>query len=195
MPKLWNETVASHRQEVREAILDAAGHLVMSRGLLAVTMSQLAESTGIGRATLYKYFHDVEDVLAAWHERHVAGHLAELATIAADPGDPATRLRRVLRAYAYICVERRRHGGDAIAEALHRHQDRAGMHERELRELLSVLIAEAGREAGGLIRSDVPPTELADYCLHALAAAGSIGSSAAVARLEKVVWAGVTSSG
>ena len=69
MPRLWTDTVESHRQEVREAILDAAGELVARRGLLAVSMSQLAEAAGIGRATLYKYFADVEHVFAAWHAR------------------------------------------------------------------------------------------------------------------------------
>ena len=52
---------------MREAILDATGELVLSRGLLAVTMSDIAEATGIGRATLYKYFPDVEAILNAWH--------------------------------------------------------------------------------------------------------------------------------
>jgi AcrR family transcriptional regulator len=70
------------RAEVLEAVLDAVGELVMSRGLWAVTMSQLAESTGISRATLYKYVGDVEEVLTAWHQRHVASQRAELTEIA-----------------------------------------------------------------------------------------------------------------
>jgi AcrR family transcriptional regulator len=37
-------------------------------------MSQIAAETGIGRATLYKYFPDVEAILVAWHERQVAEH-------------------------------------------------------------------------------------------------------------------------
>jgi len=192
MPKLWTETVASHRLEVREAVLDAVGELVMSRGLLAVTMSQLAESTGIGRATLYKYFGDVEEVLTAWHQRHVASHLAELTEIAGRSADPAARLRLVLRAYADICRMRHRHGGDALAAALHRN-DQADFHERQLHDLLAALITEAG--AAGVVRSDAPAGELADFCLHALAAAGAAKSSAAVARLVQVVWAGLTSLG
>jgi len=192
MPKLWTETVASHRLEVREAVLDAVGELVMSRGLLAVTMSQLAESTGIGRATLYKYFGDVEQVLTAWHQRHVASHLAELTEIAERSADPATRLRLVLRAYADICRLRHRHGGDALAAALHRN-DEADSSERQLQELLAALITEAA--VSGVVRSDVSAGELADFCLHALAAAGAARSSAAVARLIQVVWAGLTSPG
>jgi AcrR family transcriptional regulator len=56
MPKLWNETIEAHRREVRDAILDNTAALVAEHGLLSVTMSQIAEETGIGRATLYKYF-------------------------------------------------------------------------------------------------------------------------------------------
>jgi len=71
VPKLWNETIEEHRREVREAILDTTVALVAEHGLLSVTMSQIAEETGIGRATLYKYFPDVEAILLAWHERQI----------------------------------------------------------------------------------------------------------------------------
>ncbi|HKA49020.1 MAG TPA: helix-turn-helix domain-containing protein, partial [Candidatus Dormibacteraeota bacterium] len=56
MPKLWKETIEAHRREVGEAILDTTVALVIEHGLRSVTMSQIADQTGIGRATLYKYF-------------------------------------------------------------------------------------------------------------------------------------------
>src|SRR6266508_4210937 len=74
MPKLWNKTIEAHRREVRDATLDTAAKLVAEHGLRAVTMSQIAEHTGIGRATLYKYFSGVEAILLAWHERQITGH-------------------------------------------------------------------------------------------------------------------------
>ncbi|RUV80905.1 TetR/AcrR family transcriptional regulator, partial [Mesorhizobium sp. M5C.F.Ca.IN.020.14.1.1] len=80
MPKLWNETIDAHRRAVRDATLDATAALVAERGLLSVTMAKIAEETGIGRATLYKYFRDVEAILVAWHERQVTGHLEHLIT-------------------------------------------------------------------------------------------------------------------
>ncbi|TJV36742.1 MAG: helix-turn-helix transcriptional regulator, partial [Mesorhizobium sp.] len=55
MPKLWNETIDAHRRAVRDACLDTTAALVAEHGLLSVTMSKIAEETGIGRATLYKY--------------------------------------------------------------------------------------------------------------------------------------------
>ena len=189
MPKLWAETVESHREQVRTAVLDAVETLVANHGVLGLTMSQLAQTTGIGRATLYKYFGDVEEVLAAWHHRHVAVHLAELRDLADRPGEPAARLRSVLEAYGHICQQRRRHGADALVAALHR-MEQIGSHEQELGELFSGLLTEAA--ATGAVRKDIPPHELAGYCLHALEAAAESGTVAATDRLVSVVLAGLT---
>ena len=87
MPKLWNDTIEEHRREVRDAILDTTAALVAEHGLRSVTMSQIAEQTGIGRATLYKYFPGVEAVLLVWHERQIAGHLEQLIEVANRGGD------------------------------------------------------------------------------------------------------------
>ena len=189
VPKLWTQTVETHRQEVREAILDATGHLVHSRGLLSVTMSQIADATGIGRATLYKYFPDVEQVLAAWHQRHVAGHLTELAEIRDRSGEPAARLRAVLERYAQICRQRRDHGGGALAAVLHRSEPVVGL-QRELHNLIAGLLGEAA--AAGVVRRDAPASELASYSVHALDAAGDTRSQAALTRLVNVIWTGLT---
>ncbi len=118
MPKLWNETIDAHRRAVRDATLDATAALVAEHGLQAVTMSQIAEKTGIGRATLYKYFPDVEAILVAWHERHVIRHLEHLAAVRDQAGrSPVERLHAVLEAFALIAHER--HDGE-LASLLHR---------------------------------------------------------------------------
>ncbi len=180
----------THRQEVREAILDATGSLVQSRGLLAVTMSDIAEATGIGRATLYKYFPDVEMILSAWHQRHVAAHLAELRRIQQRTADPVARLQAVLARYADICRKRRRHGDVELAAVLHRSAELRKL-QRQLLDLISGLVAEAA--AAGAVRQDVPAEELASYCVHALAAAGD-SSTMAIDRLLDLIWTGITST-
>jgi AcrR family transcriptional regulator len=182
--------VETHRQEVREAILDATGSLVQSRGLLAVTMSHIAEATGIGRATLYKYFPDVEMILSAWHQRHVEAHLAELRAIQERTADPVAGLQAVLRRYADICRKRRRHGDDELAAVLHRSAQVRNL-QRQLLDLISGLVADAAE--AGAVRQDVPAEELASYCVHALAAAGN-SSTPAIDRLLDVVWTGITST-
>ncbi|MGW0118028.1 TetR/AcrR family transcriptional regulator [Streptomyces sp. NPDC003327] len=180
MPKLWNETIDAHRQAVRDAILDAAAALIDNGGLRAVTMSQLAERAGIGRATLYKYFPDAEAVLRAWHERQVTAHLHQLAEAAHRPGTAVQRLTAVATAYANLA--RQRHGGE-LAALLHR-SDHVSHAEQHLTGLMEALIAEGARAAD--LRDDVPPAELAAYCLHALTAASTLPSQAAVDRLVAV---------
>jgi AcrR family transcriptional regulator len=185
MPKLWNETIEEHRRDVREAILETTVALVGKHGVRAVTMSQIAEETGIGRATLYKYFPDVEAILIAWHERQIGGHLEHLAHLRDQAGGASERLEAVLAAFALIQHE---HHGTELAALLHRgeHVLRAQQH---LREFIRDLLAE-GAKAGEL-RDDVAPEELATYCLHALTAAGSLPSKAAVRRLVTVTLAGL----
>ncbi|MGH4014214.1 MAG: TetR/AcrR family transcriptional regulator [Pseudonocardiaceae bacterium] len=182
MPKLWNETIEAHRREVREAILDTTAALMTEHGLLSVTMSQIAKKTGIGRATLYKYFPDVEAILLSWHERQITGHLEQLAELRDQAGDAGQRLQAVLGAYALISHERfsHEHPGPELAALLHRgvHVTRAQQH---VHDLIEDLLAEAAQ--AGQIRDDVAPDELASYCLHALNAAGSLPSQAAVRRL------------
>ena len=177
MPKLWDETIEAHRRSVRDATLDAAGALIAKRGLRSVTMSEVAERTGIGRATLYKYFADVDSILAAWHERQIRAHLEELAAIRAGPGDACARLASVLEAYALIQYE---HPTGELAALLHR-----GEHVARARQHLSQFIAELVREAvaDGEVRDDIAPAELATYFLHALTASGELTSKAAVERL------------
>lgn len=185
MPKLWNETIDAHRVAVREAILDTTGKLVAEGGLRSVTMSQIAERTGIGRATLYKYFSDIEAVLVAWHERQVATHLHQLTEAAHHGGPAIQRLKAVLEAYADIA--RQRHGGE-LASLLHQgeHVTHA---ERHLAHLVQTLITESAQ--AGDVRDDIPSSELAHYCLHALTAAARLTSQAATRRLVGVTLTGL----
>ena len=74
---------------LRTAILDATAALVAGHGLALVTMSQIAQTAGIGRATLYKYFPDVDAILAAWHERQIHAHVEELARVRDRSSGPA----------------------------------------------------------------------------------------------------------
>lgn len=185
VPRLWSETIEAHRRAVGDAILDATADLVSEQGVLSVTMSRIAEETGIGRATLYKYFSDVEAILIAWHERQVAGHLEQLTRIRDSGGDAGERLAAVLEAYAVLSHE---HHGTELSTSLHRgeHVARA---RHQLGEFVRDLLTE-GAEAGHL-RDDVPPEELARYCLHALAAASGLPSKAAVRRLVTVTLDGL----
>lgn len=182
VPKLWTETIEAHRRAVRDAILDTTAALVGEHGLASVTMSQIAAESGIGRATLYKYFPDVDAILVAWHDRHVAGHLDQLRKLRDQPGDAATRLESTLEAYALIAYHRGHQGPD-VAALVHRAEHIAHA-QQQLVDLIRDLLREVAAESD--LRDDVPPAELATYCLHALDAAGSLRTRAAVQRLVAV---------
>jgi len=213
VPKLWTETIETHRREVNNAILETTAALVGEHGLASVTMSEIAEKTGIGRATLYKYFPDVEAILIAWHERHVTHHLERLTEVRDRAGDPRERLEAVLEAYALISHERaqahapqRSHGytrershahsedhphppfATELASYVHRGKHVADA-ERLLSDFVRDLLADAAK--AGDIRADVAPDELADFCIHALGAASVLKSTPAVQRLVAVTLAGL----
>lgn len=196
MPKLWNETIDAHRREVREAILDTTAALAAERGLLSVTMSQIAEQTGIGRATLYKYFPDVEAILLAWHERRIASHLELLAQVRDQANGAGKRLEAVLTAYALIHQQRvqhhrHRHHGTELAAFLHRDEHIAEA-QQQVHNLVRDVLTEVAEN--GELRDDVAPDELAGYCLHALDAASGLPSKSAVRRLVTVVLDGLRPS-
>ncbi len=188
VPKLWNETIEAHRRAVRDAILDTTAALVAGHGLLSVTMSQIAEKTGIGRATLYKYFSDVGAILFAWHERQISGHLEYLVEVRDQAGDTDERLEAVLEAFALISHEHHGHHDTELAAFMHRDKQVARA-QRQLRDMIRDLLTEGAKT--GDLRDDVAPEELASYCLHALTAASSLPSKAAVRRLVTVIMAGL----
>ena len=193
MPKLWTNTVAAHRVEVREAILDATWALASERGPAQVTMSQVAERTGISRATLYKYFPSVQAILVAYHRRHIENHMEQLAKVRDQTRDPGRRLRVVLEAYARIHRHRVQHErehthGPELATLMHIDEE-VGYAQQQLQVLLRNLIEEAVEH--GIVRDDVGAAELASYCLHALVAAGSLKSDAGIQRLVDITMEGL----
>lgn len=182
---MWTQTIEAHRREVHEAIQDKTASLVEQAGLRSVTMSQVAEATGIGRATLYKYYPDIETILAAWHERQVSAHVQELAAISERAPDAERALEAVLEAFAFIAHQRHDH---ELAGLLHQ-GEHVARGEQQLVKLVRGLVARAA-ESGG-VRDDVSADELARYSVHALTAAGRLPSKAAVHRLVQVTLAGL----
>lgn len=188
VPKLWNDTIEEHRRAVHDAIVETTATLIQEHGVTSVTMSQIAEETGIGRATLYKYFADVEAILVAWHKQHIEAHFEQLEQARDRATEASDRLEAVLEKFALISHE---HHGTDLARLLHK-GEHAAHAERHLQGLVRDLIAEGSKR--GALRDDVSPDELASYCLHALQAASALPSKAAVRRLVRVTLAGLLRS-
>jgi AcrR family transcriptional regulator len=180
VPRLWSDTIDEHRQQVQQAVIDATARLVATDGPLAITMSRVAAESGIGRATLYKYFPDLGSIVLAWHDQQIAEHVARLAG-AGDTAEPAAeRLQAVLSTYATILSESHGPHGSELSALLH-HSDHVARAEAELHAMVADLIAEAAD--GGDLRTDVPPAELATFALNALGGARETSSTAARRRL------------
>ncbi len=181
MPTLWTETIETHRREVHDAALDTAAALVAEDGLLSVTMSAIAGRTGIARATLYKYFPDVESILVAWHERQIGEHLKLLV----DTRDAATTataaLRAVLEAYALVSHEPHR---SELSELLH-HGEHVTHAHQHMHAFVRDLITRAAQE--GNVRTDTSTDELATFCIHAITAASELKNKTAVRRLVTLI--------
>jgi AcrR family transcriptional regulator len=173
---------------VHDAVLDATAALVAEQGLLSVTMSGIAEQAGIGRATLYKYFPDVEAVLLARHERQISAHLAELLAVEGQASEPGKRLADVLAAFALLSHQAHDDGDTEIAALLHRgpHVARA---DEQLHHLILSLVTEA--VASGDVRGDLSADEIVTFCLHALSGANRLPTKAAVQRLVAVTLDGI----
>lgn len=189
VPKLWAGTIEAHRRQVREAVFAATTAMVEAAGLRGVTMSGIAEAAGVGRATLYKYFADVESILQEWHQEQIGCHLDHLGQIAVEPTTPLTRLTKALHALAHL-VRRsgpHHHASDIVAD-LHSAQHMNGP-ESAVRALLAGLISEA--VVAGEVRDDVPVGDLALHCLNAAIGARYASSTAAAVRLVELALVGV----
>ena len=182
---MWTETIESHRREVHDAIVEAAGSLANEHGITSVSMSQVAEQAGIGRATLYKYFPSVEAILHAWAERQISTHLGHLRAVRDRNDTPAEQLRAVLTVYAHISQA---HGGSDVAVTVH-HGEHAGHARAELHAFLGDLLR-AGIETGD-VRTDIPVEELASFCIHTASTASALPTKPAANRLVKVILDGL----
>ncbi|MBA3289035.1 MAG: TetR/AcrR family transcriptional regulator [Acidimicrobiia bacterium] len=166
MPRIWADTLASHRQQVTGAILDAMAELVAEHGPVSVAMSSIAERAGIGRATLYKYFPDVGSILVAWHARDFAEHAGQLRALSTS--DDVT-LDDVAQ---FICKLRERHGrggAGVIGVLAHTLAGAEGHHggtiEHEIIAVLTRLLTRlVEREE---VRDDQDPEFLARWLFHA----------------------------
>jgi TetR/AcrR family transcriptional regulator len=86
---------ASNYDDQRAMILARAAHLFAHRGYPGTSMSEIAEATGLSKATLYHYFDDKYRMLVDIAEGHVS-HLERLVVEVHDLGLPPAEHMRML---------------------------------------------------------------------------------------------------
>ncbi len=92
----WDDTVTEHRDRRRQSIIDATMSLVAERGMADVSMAEVAKAAGIGRATLYRYFPGVEEIVAERVLGTVRTHHATLESAIAEQDDPIDAISAAL---------------------------------------------------------------------------------------------------
>lgn len=163
---------------MHEAILETTAALLRDSGVASVTMSAIAEGAGIGRATLYKYFPNVESILVAWHARDFADHVKRLRSLSEAEDLTLHDLAE------FIWVQRRHHppppGAEVLgplARTVARVEGIAGSAiESEIIAVLTEIVIRLVHEEA--VRDDEDPEVLARWLLHAVHAPADLDDHA-----------------
>jgi AcrR family transcriptional regulator len=175
----WDRARHDHRSQQAEAIAAAALELLLGSGASALSMSAIAESAGVSRQTLYRYYGDVDAVLVGIAELVAAGD-AGLESALGGLDEPVARLEWMLDSV----VGAEGHG-DQISQEVRGALPPAARelltaHEARVRGLLARVLAD-GIDAG-VFSADLLPAEDAALLLG-LAAAAEPGTSRRVITL------------
>ena len=124
MPRIDAPTLAEHREQRRDALLEAATTVMRESG--TVTMSAVAERTGLSRTAVYEYYRSSADLIADVLVDELAAWIDHLAEAIDGITDPRERLVTWIRA-ALAYVEDGRHAlvraaGDATLPPVRRAQ-------------------------------------------------------------------------
>ncbi len=90
---------AQEKQELRQAILTAAGTLFLEQGYERFSLRKVAERIGYSPTTIYLYFRDKDDLLFTVVDEGFVRFGQQLATAAESQEDPWERLIALGRAY------------------------------------------------------------------------------------------------
>ena len=81
-------------------ILSGALEAIAARGVKRLSMSDIIDASGVSRGTLYRYFSNKDQVLAAVAEFVCAGFENGIRDAGKDIDDPILRLKAVMQFYA-----------------------------------------------------------------------------------------------
>jgi AcrR family transcriptional regulator len=100
--KGWAGTPPADDADARKRIVDAALNCIERRGPGQTSLTDVADSLGITRRTVYRYFANTEDLFLAAADVALGGFVAQIEGITADFDDVTEHLVEVV---AYI-IER-----------------------------------------------------------------------------------------
>ena len=86
-------------QRRRAEILTVAGRLFAERGLAATDLDRVARELGVGKGTIYRYFHSKEQLFLAAVDRGMTALSDQIHRDSDGAGDPLERVALAVRAY------------------------------------------------------------------------------------------------
>jgi AcrR family transcriptional regulator len=126
MPRIRAASIDEHKALTRQALLDAAYQLIEEAETAEVSLAEVALSAGIGRTTLYDYFSDRDDLIAALVEDElpvVIGEIIEGVDGSLSIGDQLAEL--AVKTVEFVATDR------VYGVILHREVGRMGLEAQE----------------------------------------------------------------
>jgi AcrR family transcriptional regulator len=90
----------------KEAVLDAAQRLIHQYGYTGFSMRDLAQESGLAKATLYHHFQDKHEIFLQVLERDLATIRGRITAASAVPGDLPTHLHAITIVFFELANER-----------------------------------------------------------------------------------------
>lgn len=149
--------MSKHKARQSQRIIHATLKLVEDEGFSALSMSKVAEVSGVTRQTIYNYFPDVDGIIAAAMEMHSAAMKQHVEQAIQAASGTFSKLQAF--AAFYINAASREHSG-AINEAiLSPHaRDQLTAHTNDIKAILCEIIAEGIRSGDVSAASDATVT-------------------------------------
>lgn len=155
----------AHKEQRRQAILDAALEVFIGRGYQLATIDDIAARCGLSVGALYRYFRNKGEIMLTLVENRLGRTPEFFARLTETTGDPWQRIERAVDLFASALRVRHPATGRlllvTLAEAVQDGEVRRGLHARfgALVHYLDGIIAEG--IAAGEFRADADATALA----------------------------------
>jgi AcrR family transcriptional regulator len=93
------QTAKVRRAAQREALLDAATHVIARRGFAHASVETIVRRAGMSRRTFYEHFKDLRDVLHKIHDRAADLAFAFISAQLKAERDPLAQIRSGIHSY------------------------------------------------------------------------------------------------
>ncbi|MDF2629648.1 MAG: TetR family transcriptional regulator [Symbiobacteriaceae bacterium] len=160
---------AEHKEQRRQAILDAAMEVFIGKGYQLATINDISAHCNLSVGALYRYFPTKGEIMLTLVEERLGRTPATFARLTEKAGTPWERLVSCVNLFTSALGVRHPSTGRlllvTLTEAVHDSEVRRGLHGRfkALREYLSTIIADG--IAAGMFRPDADADTLATLLL------------------------------